>query len=119
MSNQIELTKAVADMFLAFPAASRTSADQVRVYVQELSSWPATVVTRTIKAARMDTQRNKAFPPSVDEIKDKLRVTGMTAPERDQLAALSADQQARIAPGDPTSAQPKVATILGKFKQGE
>lgn len=96
MNNQMQLTKSIADMFLAFPAASRTSADQVRVYVQELSGWPASVVGRAIKAAREDLSRNRAFPPSVDEILAKVRSTGMTAPERVLLASLNAGELKRI-----------------------
>jgi hypothetical protein len=96
MSNQVELTKAVADMFLAFPAASKTSADQIRVYVQELSGWPASVVSRAIKAARDDPERNRAFPPSVDEIQAKVRSTGMTAPERQLLASLQGRNIVRL-----------------------
>ncbi len=93
MNNLMQLTKTVADMFLAFPAASKTSADQIKTYVEDLSGWPASVVSRAIKAARTNPERNLAFPPSVDEILSKVRSTGMSAPERAQLASLNADKK--------------------------
>jgi len=91
--NELHLMDAVTSMFLAFPVASKTSADQIRVYVQELSGWPASVVTRAINAARTDPERNRAFPPSVDEILAKVRCTGMTAPERELLASMKEGNQ--------------------------
>lgn len=94
--NDLRVMDAITSMFLAFPAASKTSADQIRVYVQELSGFPASVVSRAIDAARNDPGRNRAFPPSVDEIIAKLRVTGMTPPERVLLASLNAGELKRI-----------------------
>ena len=90
-TNDLRIMDAITGMFLAFPASSKTSADQIRIYVQELSGWPASVVSRAIQAARNDPNRNRAFPPSVDEILAKVRSTGMSAPERVLLASLNAD----------------------------
>lgn len=75
-------------MFLRYPAASKTSAEQVRVYVQDLASWPASVVSRAIVRVRHDALRNAAFPPSCDEIIKVLRHIGMTPDETRELMAL-------------------------------
>lgn len=93
--NEIRLTNVITEMFLRYPSAAKTSADQVRVYVEDLRGWPDTVVSRAVDAVRKDHTRNRAFPPSVDEIIAKLRVTGMSPAEVKQRVSLSGHQSTK------------------------
>jgi hypothetical protein len=72
-------------MFLRYPAARNTSAEQVRAYVQDLASWPAPLVRKAVEAVRRDPVRNPAYPPSCDEILKRLPTIPLSASEQRML----------------------------------
>lgn len=74
----------ITEMFLRFPAAKNTSADQVRVYVDDLISYPLSCVDRAIQATRRDPKRSKDYPPSADRIIEAIGRIGMNSRERNE-----------------------------------
>jgi hypothetical protein len=115
MKNTALLTRVVVDMFEGFPSSSKTTERQIKVYVGELSEWPAAVVARAIKSVRSDPDRNPSFAPTIDEILRQVQTTGMNQAERIEWAELTAAAKAR----EIQSIHQSPVIQLGRFSKGE